>query len=282
MESQKPERFSQLYLERGNPTRESTRLRNRLAAYFSENLSTNYNYPSQKLYEAETGAVVPRRGQGWIFSDVFREAELRDVLDAITIVYRVVSAANNRTRAADWLTFVARSMREENVGYTVDSIGTVHFHVDQEFERNRSATLAVLQLPQFAAVRAAFEDSFRHLDALQSDTKAAVRSMFEALEILARLVVPEAKNLNKWLVENTLKQKCLIAARGDAVEKKVLAGLFDSFADWVDALHTYRHGQAVEEPVAPSEEMSVHILATGSAYLRQIATFAIRIGAGKL
>lgn len=280
MSNQESQRFSLLYLERGNPTRDSTRLRNRLAAYFWEHIHARYNFSSKQLYEAETGAVVPHRGQSWIFADVFREAELRDVLDAITIVYRVIWTAHDRAVALNWSKFVSRAMREENVGYTVDSACTVHFHVDQEFERNRSATLSVLQLPQFGAIRTAFEDSYRHLDALPRDPKAAVRSMFEAMEILARLIVPEAKNLNKWLAENTLKQKCLSAAGGDVVEQKVLAGMFDGLADWVEALHNYRHGQAVEEPVAPSEELAVHVLATGSAYLRQIATFATRIPVG--
>lgn len=257
------QRFSQLYLERGVPTRDSARFRNRLAAFFSENLSQRYNFPAKQLYERETGSVVRFRGQAWIFADVFRDAELRDVLDAVTVFYRVVLSAHDRGAAAAWLAFTTRAMREENVGYTVDQYCVAHFHVDQEFERNRAATVAVLQLPQFLAVRAAFEDAYRHLDSMPCDTKAAVRSIFEALEILARSIVPEAKNLNRWLAENTLKHKCLIAAGGDAVEQKVLAGIFDGLADWVDALHNYRHGQAAEEPVAPSEELAIHVLASG-------------------
>ncbi len=276
-ESQDHLRFSQLYLERGVPTRDSTRFRNRLAAFFSENLRERFNFPAKQLYERETGSIVKFRGQAWIFSDVFREAELRDVLDAVTVVYRVILADREPRAAAAWLAFTSRVMREENVGYSVDNNCVAHFHVDQEFERNRAATVAVLQLPQFAAVRAAFDDAYRHLDSLPRDTKASARSMFEAIEVLTRLIVPNAQNLNRWLVENTLKQKCLAVSGGDATEQKVLSFMFDSLADWVDGLHNYRHGQAVESPVAPSEELTVHVLATGSAYLRQLATYAIRL-----
>lgn len=275
MISQEPSRFSLLYLERGQPTRDSVRFRNRLAAFFSESLSNHFNLPVTKLYEIETGAKVPSYGYGSVFADVFRKAELRDVLDAITIVYRVISAKQDRRSALAWLEFVARAMREENLGHKVDARCIVHYYVDQEFERNRAATVAVLERPEFAATKAAFEDAYRHLDAIPRDTKAAVRSMFEALEILARLIVPGAKNLNRWLAQNTLKKNCLAVTDGDTVEQEVLSRLFDGMAEWIDAIHNYRHGQASREPIAPSEDLAVFVLSTGSAYLRQLAIYAI-------
>ena len=48
----------------------------------------------------------------------------------------------------------------------------------------------------------------------------------------------------------------------------MVAGLFDGFADWVDALHNYRHGQPSKQPVAPSEEVAIYVLSSGSAFLR--------------
>lgn len=276
MNTQEPSRFSLLYLERGQPTRDSTRFRNRLAAFFEQHIDNAFGYEVKRLYEMETGAKVPWHGMTWVFADVFRKAELRDVFDAITMVFRAALAKQDRRSASAWLGFVERAMREENVGNTVDGQCIVHYHVDQEFERNRAATVAALERPELAAVRAAFEDAYRHLDSDPRDTKAAVRSMFEALEILSRSLVPEAKNLNRWLVKNTLRQKCLAVAAADAIEQKVTSGLFDGMAEWVEAIHNYRHGQAEQEPVAPSEDLAVHILSTGSAYLRQLAIFAQR------
>ena len=86
------------------------------------------------------------------------------------------------------------------------------------------------------------------------DTKASVRSMFETLEILVKQMV-DTNNLNKWIVENTLKDKCLKLYENDDTAKKTVSKLFDGFAQWVDGLHNYRHGQASDEPVAPSESV---------------------------
>ncbi|MBD5802285.1 hypothetical protein AZOA_17110 [Azoarcus sp. Aa7] len=270
-------RFSQLYLERGTPTRDSKRFRNRLAAYFEKELSQHHDYAVTELYEVETGARVSGTPGFTRFSSVFEEGELRDVLDAVTIVFRALLAKGAGPHGSRWLHFVTRVFHEENIGYSIDGQGVVHFHVDQEFERNRASTLAVLQAAQFGAVRACFEDAYRHLDSDPADTKAAVRSMFEALETLARLCVPGAKNLNRRLAENGLKERCLEVAGGDATEQKVIGGFFDAYADWIDALHLYRHGQPSTEPVAPSEELAVYVLSTGSANLRQLALYASRM-----
>jgi hypothetical protein len=169
--------------------------------------------------------------------------------------------------------FAGYAMREENVGYRVDENCVVHYFVDQEFERNRVSVLAVLDSPRYTAVKTAFEDAYGHLDRDPRDTKAAVRSIFESLEILVRLIAPETKNLNKWIVQNTVKERCVAVGNGDATESTVSKGMFSSLAEWVDAVHYYRHGQATEEPVAPSEEMAIHILSTGSAYIRWLCQF---------
>ena len=52
-----------------------------------------------------------------------------------------------------------------------------------------------------------------------------------------------------------------------------IEGLINSMADWVDALHNYRHGQASDEPIAPSEELTIHIISTGSSYIRWLSQF---------
>tara|TARA_B100001250_G_scaffold410746_1_gene437829 strand:- start:649 stop:1485 length:837 start_codon:yes stop_codon:yes gene_type:complete len=271
------ERFSQIYLERGKPTRDSGRFRNRIAACFRDQFSRNYNDQVINEYELETGARCKWRGIARWFSEDLQEAELRDLLDGITIVYRVLCKNRLATHGQEWRDFVARAMQEENIGYRVDQNCVVHYFVDEQFERIRSATVKALEAPGFAGVLGAFEDAHRHLDSTPPDTKAAVRSMFESLEVLARLIVPDTQNLNRWLVQNTLKQKCLAVANHDPIEQKVLSGLFDGLADWVESLHNYRHGQPQEHVVAPSEELAVLALSSGAAYLRQIAVYAARI-----
>jgi hypothetical protein len=204
---------------------------------------------------------------GYSLSKFFKKNELRDILDSITLTYQTVRDSGWKQSAEQWKSFVARNLKEENLGYRLDANGGVHYFVDEEFERNRYSTLSVLEESRYIAVRSAYEDAYRHLDNNPVDTKAAVRSIFESIEILVKQMV-ETKNLNKWIVENTLKEKCLSPYKNDKTAIRVASQMFDGFARWVDGLHNYRHGQGEEQPVAPTEGLTVYILSSGSAFLR--------------
>jgi hypothetical protein len=291
------ERFSQIYLDRGSPTRDSVRFRRRLAQQFDSLVGGNEKASEfGKFLVSRAGTEVRHSVTGTYHpKEVFLSGELRDMLDAITLFHehlaRSYAAAlhvqqlishRGLTKPSTphpklWLDFVAAAMREENIGYRVDEGCGVHFYVDEQFERNRSATLDVLSSPLLVAARASYEDAFRHLDSDPRDSKAAVRSMFESLEIVAKQIVPGAPRLNRELIDKKLKEACLFVASSDATEQRVLGNMFDSLVDWVTGLHSYRHGQASDEPVAPSEELAVYVLSTGSAYVRQLALWFLRM-----
>src|SRR3989338_1104213 len=262
------QRFSLIYLERSGPVRDSTRFRNRLAAYYLDHLHENFKGPICKIIVKETGAEIRFiMGWGYDLENFFKKNDLRDVLDSITLIYQVVKTSGLTSLADNWKGFVARVLQEENLGYQLDSRAGVHYLVDEEFERNRYSTLSVLDDPKYSNVRAAYEDAYRHMDSHPVDTKAAVRSMFESLEILVKQMV-QTKNLNKWVVENTLKDKCLSLYKNDETASKVASELFDGFARWVNGLHFYRHGQQSDIPVAPTEDVAIYVLSSGSAVLR--------------
>ncbi|ESS70441.1 hypothetical protein MGMO_122c00010 [Methyloglobulus morosus KoM1] len=275
---EKGKRFSLVYLERGVPARDRQRFRNRLAAYYWEYLHKGFKDEIVKAMKREAGIEVPYYGNsGYSPSEVFKNGELRDVLDSITLVYQVLLPDprfpdSYKSPAQNWHSFVSRVLHEENVGYVLDESCGVHYLVDQEFERNRASTLATLDNPRYGGVRAAFEDAFRHLDSDPKDTKAAVRSIFESLEILTKIMV-KSQNLSRKVVESTLKVKCLSTINGDSVMKTVIEGLINSLANWVDALQYYRHGQESDEPIGPSEELTIHIISTGSSYIRWLSQF---------
>lgn len=261
-------RFSLIYLDRSTPLKDSQRFRNRLAAYYKENLHEHYSDKIKREIEKEIGVEVPYKSYfGWNLPSLFKEFEFRDVLDSITTVFQVMGGPFGNRLAINWMEFVSRILSEENMGYRLDSLCGVHFHVDEEFERNRFSTLSFLEDPKYVASMAAYEDAYRYMDNNPPDTKAAVRSMFESLEILVKQMV-ETRNLNKWIVENTLKEKCLKLYENDETALKTVSLLFDGFAKWVDALHNYRHGQKSDEPVAPSEGVTVYVLSSGSSFLR--------------
>lgn len=265
------QRFSLLYLERSAPIRDSQRFRNRLAAYYFENLHDDHNAKIKRKIEKETGAEVPFKSSHFSVAGFIKSNEIRDVLDSITLIYQFLKDLTGWSRHAEmWKSFVSRVLSEENLGYKLDAKCGVHYFVDEEFERNRFSTLSILDDQKYNATKTAYEDAYRHMDNNLMDTKAAVRSMFESIEILVRQMV-ETKNLNRWIVENSLKEKCLSLCGEDKTTREVTGELFDGFASWVDALHNYRHGQASDEPVAPSEEVAIYVLSSGSAFLRWLA-----------
>ena len=177
----------------------------------------------------------------------FAGARPEHVLSAITLIWRLLKP---KSAHGAWRDFVARAMREENLGFIMDDAGGVHPLVDEEFERNRVSALRAADAPQFAAVREAFERSHSYLEAEPADTKASVRSMFEALEILAVLMDPSSNRLTKGLVVGNLKKQAL-ATVADSVEKKSLDKMFDGLGNWVDVMHVYRHGQGTRESRGP-------------------------------
>ena len=262
------QRFSLIYLNRDEPTRDSQRFRNRLDAFYWDKLHKSHKDEIKKILQSEAGIEIPYlRNFGFNISDVFKKNDLRDVLDSITLIYRCLKTNGWPNLANDWKSFVARTLREENVGYQLDAECGVHYFVDEEFERNRFSTLAALNNPDHSGVKAAYEDTYRHLDNTPPDTKAAARSIFEALEILTKQLV-NTKNLNKWVLENTLQELALDALAHDETERLVIGNMFNSFGEWVDGMHSYRHGQPEVEPVAPSEELVVYMVSSGSSFLR--------------
>jgi hypothetical protein len=264
----KGQRFSLLYLDRSEPVRDSKRFRNRLDAFYWEKLHKDHKNAIKAILQKEAGIEIPYlQNFGFNLSDVFKKNELRDVLDSITLVYRAVNKNGWPQLSNEWKSFVARCLKEENVGYQLDAECGVHYFVDEEFERNRFSTLSALNAPELQGVKAAYEDAYRHLDDTPPDTKASARSIFEAIEILVKQLV-KTKNLNKWVLENTLKSMALEILAGDETERTVLSEMFDGFGRWVDGMHNYRHGQPEHEPVAPSEELAIYMLSSGSSFIR--------------
>ena len=259
-------RFSLLYLDRSESLRDSKRFRNRLAAFYWETLHEYYKNEIVKSIQLEIGAEVPFIVSSYSVSEFFKITELRDLLDSITVIYKAI-AGNWEQSANKWREFVARAISEENLGYRVDEKCGVHYFVDEEFERNRFSTLLVLDNPRYIAVRNAYDMAYQYLDAQPMDTKGAVRSIFEAIEILVKQMV-DTKNLNKWVVENTLKEKCLSCYGSDNTAKIVMTKMFDGFALWVDSIHNYRHGQADKDPVVPPLNIAIYALSSGTAFLR--------------
>ena len=223
-------RFSQIYLERGEPVKDSERFRRRLCGYYIRNLHHAMNEALSRYAEERLGIVIgytPKHTE--LF---FIRADIRDILDIVTFIYAFSLHLERQhfstTRFAQlWHDHVSLALKEENMGYRLDDSGVVHYHIDEEFERNRVSTIAALGDVRYTSVLEAYNSAYRHMDH-PMDTKAAVRSMFEALEILAKKMV-DTSNLNKWLLENDrspLRAK-FFSLHGTSTNQKVVSGMLE-------------------------------------------------------
>jgi hypothetical protein len=163
---------------------------------------------------------------------------------------------------------------EENIAYRVDDEGVVRPLVDEEFNRNLASVLAGLTDPRLAAVKAEVERALADLDRSEPDPKSAIRSIFEAMEIYAKLAVTSYKV--ERLDRNVVMQHLLPLITGKpgmhVPAKEAAINLAESLCDWIKGAHFYRHGQGVEEPAPPPFDLAVAYVSTGSAYLRWLVT----------
>ena len=269
--------FTHVYLDRGKPLADHELARNRIGAYANAQFR-DFQSGLVTFLRRETGLSVPWRAGRWSFPQHFSNIEIGMVLNGITLIYRFLRETRRtyeRTGwkyevAEGWKKFVGRVFQEENLGYILDDYAGVHYLVDEEFERNRHSVLRCLEGARYRAVLEAFERAHEHLENNPQDTKAAVRSVFESIEILARMMV-ETRNLNAWLVVNRLQPKALEVFGDDPVAIESISKAFEWFSSWVDAMHLYRHGQNTNEPVAPSLDFAIYIVSTGASFLRLLA-----------
>lgn len=267
----KGELFSRIYIERGEPQRDSKRFRNRLGKRI-ESIFAGYSTESiSNFIEYETGAHIEDE-----LIDFFNSADLRDVLDSITLIWKYIKRVESSfVPASKWHVFVSRVLKEENLGYMLDEKCGVHYFVDEEFERNRIAVLACLQDTRYAAVAEAFERAHESLGPSDIDTKGAIRAVFDALEISYKLIVPpkEKDRLNSSGVRNKLIPMAQKIYNSDITASKTSVNLLSGFCDWIDAAHMYRHSQRSEEPVAPPMEIAILMVSSGASYLRWLVGF---------
>lgn len=259
--------FSHVYLSGGALLRDKETFRRRLGVYCQKQFYHDNSQLGDYLM-VETGLQIRGRYTVYGFEELFVSAEIKNVLDIITLIWRFCrTSAHLSVNARLWHAFVARVFKEENMGYRLDEQCGVHFFVDEEFERNRQSIIPALGQARYTGVRAAFEAAYSALDNEPQDTKQAVRAIFEAIEILAKLMQPRFPRLDKQLAE-TIRDQAKLAYAGDATACKVADKMFAAFADWIDGLHFYRHGQGVEETVAPPLDMAIFAISGGASYLR--------------
>ncbi|WP_155992265.1 hypothetical protein [Fodinicurvata fenggangensis] len=214
--------------------------------------------------EGELGIILPRSISLIDWREFFIDCSINDLLDSITILWNIFYTSGSSNL---WTDGVSRIFNEEKVRYKLDDRGGVHFFEDAEFEFISSSTISRLGKPRYNAVRVAFEDALAALAGEEPDTKTALRSVFEANEILFKLMF-QVQQLKQQ--EVTKKLGPYVARYfGDNQDARTAASQFvASFGNWVNGVHPYRHGQATEDPNPPPLPLTVALVSSGASYLR--------------
>ena len=267
MANEKPfgQRFSDVYTERGVPTDDSAAARGRIG-HFLANLHTWEHHLAAKLREETGVSVYP----GYIV-EYFDKCDLRQFLNSITCPYLVFPKVPRQAAdmsAGKWLDFVRKVFKQENIAYTVDDEGGVHPACDQEFDVSRRETIAMLGKPRYAAARKFFDDAIADLKQPR-DTRDAVRKTFDAVENVAKQMLKVAR-LTANEVRGPLRT---IACAGlDGTERDGTNRMIESFAEWVNACHQYRHAPGAPEPQPPSLHLAILMVSQGASWLRWLIT----------
>ena len=272
------QRFSHVYAARGQPTQDSRRMRRRLASSIENRsrLSTaefTWKVPHELGVDLKwrSGAMYGDRSPDWIA--FCRECELKDLLDLITLVRNHLHSRWRDTvgdEALDWCHEVRRTFEEENVHYTVDDRGGVHFRYDAEFEHNRAATISSLQGSRYRSALNEFEGAMVALGEAPPDTKKAIRDTFSATENLFKLMFPKSPRLAADEVQK-LEPLLQRLHASDDVARRASVKLLAAFKDWTDGAHFYRHEAGREEPTPPPLALAVHMVSVGASFIRYLA-----------
>lgn len=261
-------RFSQLYIERGVRETDSARARRRLASWWGE---SSWIHIIHRNLQNELGYVFnPGATYQVAIREFFEQSTIRDLFDGITIIYEMMAttgATDLRILADPWLKFVTRVLEEENLSYRIDDAGVIHPFVDQEYEANQNAALEALSDQRFGEARGDFEAAYRHLR--NGDRKAALRSMFPAVETAVKVLCPGAMaRLMPNEVDHHFLPKLRQVYAGNQPAIDAGTQLLQGMKNWITAAQPYRHGQEVAEPAEPPPEFVVAFLSVGAGYLR--------------
>jgi hypothetical protein len=270
------QRFSHTYLSSPELLPDGERMRRRIGHLYGQFRLDDFG----AILASELGVFVDTRNSSYdsYWPPFLAKAELRDVLDSITIRYKNLKTGQyddtgNATRKvkAKFLAEARRIFAEERIRYRIDDEGGVHFTVDGEFERSRIATLSELGKSRYSGVRELFEAAFTALDSTPPDGKSAIRNVFFATESLFRLIYKSAPQLNAGEVLKHLKPAIDTIYDDQKPAIYVAQKQLSALQDWIDGAHFYRHEPGTEDPAQPPLDLAIYMVSQGAAHIRWLA-----------
>lgn len=271
-QTKKGELFSRNYLRPTDNFDDSKNFRMRLSGYVDE-----LGFDAQSAYvralKRELAVTLPIAYAPSSIEEFLSTSTIHQVLDAITVLFRVLGERFGDPHAFHCLAFVKRALEEEALNYQIDDLGGMHYRVDAAFEATYQSTLSVLSDPAYKAVRTAFEKAEQELLICPPDTKDALQDLFEAAETLVKILLNAGKSLDANLVGKELRSYVdRFYATADAHTRGFAAQMLEAFGKWVDASHRYRHGPQSDQPHAPPLDLAVLHFSVGASFIRWLAS----------
>jgi hypothetical protein len=253
--------FSRVYSQRGEPVQDSPKFRRRLGAYLSQNRDDMQNARSH--VEVEVGLRVPISGNSYDWRKLVETILLLELLDTITAIYKGLLDTPYTTNAPRmFVQFVERTLQEENLSYTIDRAGGMHYLIDQEFSRSYSSLMAGMVSPRYAGAREAIDEAFAAMAEVQPNTLLAVRRSFDAVENVFKMMFAEPRLGSS---EISKKLKPALAARFSGREGDASKLQAEAMSGWVNASHQYRHAPSTAESSPPSLALATTLVSSGAS-----------------
>src|SRR5215813_1216861 len=266
------ERFSRLYLQPGDPARDSRRARHRVGALFGETVFNHQTEPLAAHLRRELGVPVPGEGKhlsDW--QDFFRDCRTSDLLDTVTVVYRYLFWHVGGEVANWWRDVVRQIFVDENLAYEIDDVGGVHPRIDREFQANIATAVAGLQSERYQNVREPVESASKYLSIDPPNYRQAWRATLTAAEALFGLMFPYVQ-LTAQEIERRLRPVVERAYEGDATAQQAAQKLLNGLKEWVEASQNYRHRPGAAESAEPPPDVAIFAISYGASSLRLLAS----------
>jgi hypothetical protein len=239
------QRFSHVYLDRGRPTQDSVRMRVRIASQILDIKLLTERLAAEIL--REIGISFPYGGS-WL--GFVKEVALRDLLDLITLAFRILEADPYAyMQAGRWVQNIQRIFEEENVCYRLDPKGGVHFHVDEESARNSASAIAALQSARYANALHAFDGAMAELRHVPPSGKGAIRGIFGAAEAIFKLILPKVPRLGAAELDGLVP---LLQHAQDDTARRSAAKMLSSLKDRCCTFLSARAGNTRRSGAAPA------------------------------
>lgn len=257
--------FRKNYLRPSEALADSMRARRRLLAFFDTDTGNKVVFV--QFIARELGVDYPWIGTGYNHTKFWVSAEVGDFLSAITI-WRKLSDNPNR-----WIATARRVFHEENLHYSIDDEGGVHYLVDAEFSASIQAAIEGLGKTKFTAAKDALETGLEALGATSQSGKGLIRGVFEAVESAFLVVIgPEnANRLNASAIEKHLKPILIQRYSEFPASEEKVTRMLGTLSAWVHEAHPYRHGAPFDKVHEAPLDLAISSASTGIAFLRLLA-----------